>query len=150
MGVAVECVLCHEFKPLSEFYFHAKSNTFFSKCKACCIRLAKKRNREKRPEIRKQRREYRNTEHGRRTVSAAHKRGRQRHPDRARAREAVHDLLPSASERRCYYCDKQAVAWHHHKGYDRQHRLDVIPLCHKCHVKADALQRSQKSALPSE
>ena len=28
---------------------------------------------------------------------------------------------------------KTAVAYHHHRGYKREHFLDVVPVCHECH-----------------
>lgn len=45
-------------------------------------------------------------------------------------------LLPPAWSMVCDGCDEmQAAHWHHHKGYDRQHWLEVIPLCLDCHGK---------------
>ena len=32
-------------------------------------------------------------------------------------------------------CGKQAEQYHHHKGYEPEHWLDVIPVCKKCHYK---------------
>lgn len=43
-------------------------------------------------------------------------------------------LLPPAWSMVCDACDEaQAAHWHHHNGYDKEHRLDVIPLCLDCH-----------------
>lgn len=45
-------------------------------------------------------------------------------------------ILPPAWSMVCDGCDEtQAAHWHHHKGYDRKHWLDVIPLCLDCHGK---------------
>lgn len=41
--------------------------------------------------------------------------------------------LPEASEVQCAFCGEPAQEWHHHKGYAREHWLDVIPLCIPCH-----------------
>jgi hypothetical protein len=30
-------------------------------------------------------------------------------------------------------CGKAATEYHHHLGYDREHRLHVVPLCKRCH-----------------
>ena len=42
-----------------------------------------------------------------------------------------------ANEHKCYECDEQAQDYHHWKGYDKEHQIDVIPLCKKCHKKYD-------------
>lgn len=33
----------------------------------------------------------------------------------------------------CVDCGEPARQYHHHLGYKAEHRLDVVPLCHKCH-----------------
>jgi hypothetical protein len=62
------------------------------------------------------------------------------YPDRFRAREAVADaikhgkLLP-VKFMICSHCKhRRAEHYHHHKGYDREHWLDVEPVCHICHT----------------
>jgi hypothetical protein len=32
---------------------------------------------------------------------------------------------------------------HHHQGYDEAHWLDVIWLCHSCHMRADGIINSE-------
>ena len=32
-----------------------------------------------------------------------------------------------------HICGKQGEQYHHHKGYAPEHRLDVVPICRKCH-----------------
>lgn len=45
-------------------------------------------------------------------------------------------ILPPAWSMVCDGCDEaQAAHWHHHKGYNRQSWLDIIPLCLDCHGK---------------
>jgi hypothetical protein len=34
-------------------------------------------------------------------------------------------------------CGKPAQHYHHHLGYEKKHRLHVIPLCTECHYLAD-------------
>src|SRR4030042_4780235 len=41
--------------------------------------------------------------------------------------------LKKAKNYKCFYCGKKAHHYHHCHGYDTQHRLDVIPVCAKCH-----------------
>lgn len=62
---------------------------------------------------------------------------------RLRARQAVRSKinegkLPYARTLKCAHCGQQAHSWHHHLGYEPQHRLAVIPLCRTCHQAADA------------
>ncbi len=39
--------------------------------------------------------------------------------------------------RRCTVCGKEEKPEaHHHKGYDKEHRFDVVWLCKKCHASA--------------
>lgn len=33
----------------------------------------------------------------------------------------------------CYYCENKAKEYHHHKGYDPENWLDVVPVCIPCH-----------------
>jgi hypothetical protein len=42
--------------------------------------------------------------------------------------------IPSAKLLKCFWCDKQATEYHHHRGYANKYLKDVIPLCRKCHV----------------
>lgn len=67
---------------------------------------------------------------------------RYRHTDggklRVQARRAVNEAvrtgqLPPATTLQCTYCEKSAEQYHHHKGYEPEHWLDVIPLCSDCH-----------------
>lgn len=43
--------------------------------------------------------------------------------------------LPRPDTLLCHYCPNPAQQYHHHKGYAPEHRLDVIPICKKCHRK---------------
>lgn len=54
---------------------------------------------------------------------------------------AVRDkLLPHISTQSCSLCDNQAEQYHHHKGYEEEYWLDVVPMCRKCHMKLHATQ----------
>jgi hypothetical protein len=35
--------------------------------------------------------------------------------------------------RDCFQCGEPAMQYHHHRGYEKPHHIDVIPLCHACH-----------------
>jgi hypothetical protein len=41
--------------------------------------------------------------------------------------------LPRASTKPCVRCGKRAREYHHHLGYEREHWLDVTPVCSVCH-----------------
>lgn len=38
---------------------------------------------------------------------------------------------------KCSECGKPAVNYHHHRGYTKEHQLDVIPVCATCHKRLD-------------
>jgi hypothetical protein len=84
-------------------------------------------------------------------VKAIEKRYRETHPEAGqrinqrwnktperRARTTVNRAvrtgkLPRASTQQCVSCGQPAKEYHHHKGYAREHWLDVEPVCHQCH-----------------
>lgn len=45
--------------------------------------------------------------------------------------------LPKVSTQVCTVCGNQAQEWHHHNGYSKEHRLDVIAVCISCHKKIE-------------
>lgn len=45
--------------------------------------------------------------------------------------------LPRARTLKCSHCTHRADGYHHHRGYAREFWLDVVPLCTKCHKKAE-------------
>jgi len=51
----------------------------------------------------------------------------------ALSRAIKNGTLKPAKTLKCVRCGKQAKHWHHHKGYDKKHWLDVIPVCVPCH-----------------
>ena len=66
----------------------------------------------------------------------------------AREKQRAHDAIRWAVKRgfmtaaitlKCSRCHAPAKQYHHHKGYAREHVLNVIPLCVSCHRKADLL-----------
>ena len=63
-----------------------------------------------------------------------------RFPERSKARQAVTTAirsgnLPRPGELRCNDCDQYAQEYDHYLGYATEHRLDVQPVCIKCHQK---------------
>lgn len=47
--------------------------------------------------------------------------------------------LPNVRTQKCAFCGKQAKNYHHHKGYDPAHWLDVLPCCVPCHRRAEGI-----------
>lgn len=61
-----------------------------------------------------------------------------RHPECYKARMAVRQAvvkgkLLKVDSLRCS-CGDIAKHYHHHKGYEQEHWLDVVPVCVKCHT----------------
>jgi len=74
--------------------------------------------------------------------NAKNKRYRDRYPVRTAARNAMRVALArgkmaSARTKKCLHCDQMAESYHHHKGYELEFQLDVIPLCWPCHRLAE-------------
>lgn len=60
------------------------------------------------------------------------------HPERCRARIAIKQAITAGKlsrpdTRLCHYCPKLAQQYHHWHGYEPEHKLDVVPVCIKCH-----------------
>lgn len=82
-------------------------------------------------------------------VNEKMKKYRARNPLKNAARDAVgkakkKGMIPPASTLACIACGKQAAHYHHHKGYEAEFQLDVIPLCISCHFVADAIESAKK------
>ncbi len=63
-----------------------------------------------------------------------------RNPEKVAARAAVKRAvisgkLPKCTSLACVACGKPAEGYHHNKGYDRAHWLDVSPVCRICHER---------------
>ena len=55
--------------------------------------------------------------------------------------------LPLVRTQQCADCDGQAQNYHHYAGYERAHRLSVVPLCVPCHRKRHVHDRRGKRPL---
>jgi len=61
----------------------------------------------------------------------------EQHPERKVAENAITHAIETgrlikANTLKCN-CGQRAEHYHHHKGYAREHRLDVVALCRSCH-----------------
>ena len=152
-----KCTKCGETKPLRDFPSDvSRKDGKHPYCTACKIKAyevyrhgkgknivtetRRKYAENNREAIKKARQEYRKTETGKRNKLESQKRERAKDPRKYIARARVqYDVQtgkrPRASEMKCHYCGGQASEYHHHKGYDKENRRDVIPVCTKCHTR---------------
>ena len=97
-------------------------------------------NSEKRKANLKAVKKYQKTEKGKRSIRTSEKRFYLRNPERSNIKNAVHyaviiGKLPHLNTLQCHFCPAKAEQYHHHLGYEPEHRLDVIPVCRICHRK---------------
>lgn len=149
-----KCTRCKAIKPIEDFGYHSQGRDNRNpNCKQCCIERSKeyaKNNPEKVSEthkryqrehwedIKKSKKEYLSTEKGKISERKSDAIQRAKFPEKFRARRAVHNAtrrgkIQPASSFSCVVCGKQARHYHHYNGYDKEHRLDVIPVCDPCH-----------------
>lgn len=62
----------------------------------------------------------------------------EKYPLKRKAQSCIHSVvsdgkIPPAKDLICKECGNSAKEYHHHLGYEREHWMDVIPLCKKCH-----------------
>lgn len=110
----------------------------------------RERERNKSPKRMAWKKQYYESKNGKQANRKGSKRDRRIHPQRNRARQAIRakwrfGKIPHARELKCDHCNKQAQEYHHHKGHEEEFKLDVIPLCKPCHVKADHLHITASS-----
>lgn len=131
------CIACGDSKPLSEFHKGNGNDGLRFACKACTNaqnRGIYYENRDAHLEAKRRYREQ-NPDNRRATL----KKHTENHLMQRRAHYAVNraiangKLLP-ACECACAHCGVQAETLHHW-SYEREHWLDVIPLCRACHGK---------------
>ena len=48
-------------------------------------------------------------------------------------KQILRGKFPRASSQVCTLCGNPAQMYHHHNGYDADHRMDVVPVCFVCH-----------------
>jgi hypothetical protein len=139
------CTKCKEAKPLSSFAQYTTSGgvtKFYSACYACKAAYARSYHHA-----------HREAELERKNAYDKRRRENKRPPgwaatDQMRARTAVgaavrRNALPPAWTMVCDKCQEaQAAHWHHHRGYERDSRLDVIALCVSCHSKEHRVHES--------
>ena len=150
--VTKTCSKCKELKQLSDFHINRHSKDgHFNKCKICWLKYCKeykqtkngkatqKRYQQKSINFKTYQKQYKQSEKGKAVQIAAHKRYYLQYPNRKKAKCAVstatrRSKMPKVDTLQCQYCPAQAEQYHHYKGYAKEHWLDVIPTCRKCHI----------------
>jgi len=136
--ISKKCSKCKQIKQISEFHKDKKAKDGLQYyCKPCHILSAIKYQKTVKGKITYKR--YHQSEKGKVAHRKAVKQFCIRYPERQRAKTAVNQAirdgkLPRARTLQCHYCSAQAEQYHH-SSYAPKHRLDVIPVCIKCHTK---------------
>ena len=141
------CIKCDKYQPESEYYRSTMRANGTGECKSCTrARVTANRNanleyyqefdrkRANLPHRVKARKEYVQTENGRKSMTKGNGAWRKRNPSIARAHrmvsKAVRDgILIKPSN--CEGCDSEAALHGHHCDYNKP--LDVMWLCEPCH-----------------
>jgi len=167
--ITKRCCTCKQIKPHTEFYQNkARKDGHQEDCKVCHRKADRKYRQTETGKLnhRKGDRKYRQSEKGKITIKEKDKRYKQRengklvnwlavkrfrakHPEQTKAGRAVNHAIEAGKMARpdtrlCHSCTKPAQEYHHWRGYDPEHYLDVVPVCKKCHKKIHSLLRSKK------
>ena len=174
--VTKRCSHCKQVKPLSEFTISRTGKFGrHNQCKIC-KRITQKRFRQSEKSVVYQKkysknikakackkryaqsekgkaaqRRYLRSEKGKAKKVEMVNRWRVAHPEHRKAQTAVKraiekGILPELDSIRCHYCRAQAQEYHHHKGYAKEHQLDVIPVCKICHNKISTSRKALRVA----
>ena len=125
------CSKCKQPKPLSEFYPRKdRPCGYLAWCKNCFAIYRKNQGRTNQ-------KKYIRTEKGRICHVINNRKYANNHPEKIKARCAVSNAITTNKLLRPTFfyckCGKPAEQYHHWKGYEPKHYLDVIPICIKCH-----------------
>jgi len=87
------------------------------------------------------RKNYDQSEKGKIYQKRKNQRLKDKYPQRFKARYAVNNAIKAGRLSRinslfCHYCHKPAQQYHHWHGYAPEYRLDVVPACQSCDIKA--------------
>ena len=148
-SITKRCCTCKQFKPTTDFYkCKSRKDGYRPECSVCAKLKAKRfRDSEKGQnyilkyrrleKTRKNQREYNKTTHGRTICRKAHKKYYDKNIEKIRAKNAVANevrsgRIPKANTLLCSICKIEAEEYHH-PNYEKEHWLNVIPVCKICH-----------------
>ena len=138
-----QCARCEKVRPLSEFYTN-KSHRICKICHREYTKCWREENREKSRMVSalwkkdnpdKVALQYKRYVCRRRKVRELF---HLLYPEHRKARDTVKraiktDKLPRPNTLQCYYGNHPAKEYHHWRGYEPKHWLNVIPVCILCH-----------------
>lgn len=135
--VTKRCWKCKQTQFISEFYRDKSRKDGFQPVCNTCHKARRKTAKYKAVKKAYQER-YRQTESAKICYRQCAAKQRVKFPERIKATNAVGravktERLPRADTLKCS-CGEQAKEYHHHKGYAKEHWLDVVPKCKQCHV----------------
>ena len=148
------CSKCKQIKLISEFNQNkSRKDGLQHSCKFCQATYAQTDR--GRIVIQNAQKSYRQTQKGKISAREGMKRYKFRHPDRRKAKAAVNSAvangkLPHISTLLCHCCFGQAQQYHHHRGYEPKHRLDVVSICTKCHKKIHQKKAERHDFAPKD
>lgn len=161
--ITKRCPRCKEIKSLSEFYkCRTTKDGHQSYCKICLTKRNTERDQSQKGKAMRKRyreskkgrevqkcaqRKYRQSQHGKEKRKSSRetkkykiweKQYNLKHNERVQAKNAVAHAIRTGKLIRpdslqCSFCPKTAKQYHHHKGYEPEHWLDVVPVCFYCH-----------------
>ena len=156
------CKKCKKEKPQSEYYVHGISQgalhkRLYAKCKSCYLmdrrkkywfpRGPRKRRLKQMAELKKFIKMTESPEQLEARREAARLEWHTRDHNKRKARnklagEIRQGRMPRATELGCRYCVREAVQYRH-LSWEKEHWLDVIPVCRRCSIKLDMIKRDQ-------
>lgn len=136
-----KCPKCESIHPLDNFYKNAaQEDGLDNYCKTCRGMAVRKYNRT--PKARRMhvaaqlKWREKNQEEYRERMRQYHRNNQRKNRARSAVSQAVaNGDLPHISTHDCIECGNEADHYHHHNGYGREHWLDVVPVCTRCHGK---------------
>lgn len=140
------CTLCHETRPLSEFYAAPGcKDGIANQCKDCVRLRAKARRLQKIEQIRAYDRERSKLPHRAMDRARRYLRYKADNPEKRAAHIAVGNAVRDGKllKMDCAFCGASSTVAHHH-DYDKP--LDVTWLCQPCHVRFHALEAMARAA----
>ena len=133
------CIKCGEEKDLSAFPKNNRSSDGrHGKCKTCTNDYLRAYRSTPEGAAKEKERQQKRHARDRDKILARLKRHRNQHPERTKANSAVKTALrrgelAPASACECADCRTTPAQELHHDSYEREHWLDVVPLCRSCH-----------------
>ncbi len=135
--VTKQCTKCKQIKPLIKFHKAKKAKQGVqSFCKQCNKDYQREYMKEyhKTDNGREITKRYNRSEKGLEASRQAYKKNRIKKIGSACVRGKVkRGMIPHPSTLKCFKCENQATQYHHHKGYGKEGRYKVVPVCDMCH-----------------